>query len=416
MFTRLSKSKQKPTRLFMDINKLIGSTLIIIGTMIGAGMLALPMISAEAGFTVAATMLVVMWTIMTITGLLTLEVNLAFEEYANSLGTMAFKTLGVWGKFVSWLCTLLLLYALTAAYISGNASLLANVVELVLHIKTPNWLNALVFLVVMGGIVFWSTKSVDYCNRFFLSFKGILLIATFVLLFPQIDFVNILREPHGNKYLLPMIPIFLCSFGFHPTIPSLSNYVGRKPRELKFAIICGSSTALIIYLLWLFITMGIIPLVGEHSFTSIGQSVGELIKSIYVIVNNKWITMGINGFANIAMTTSFLGVALGLFDFLADGFKRSNTRSGRCQTALLTFIPPLIFALFYPNGFILALKYAAFFATILVVIFPALMAYKLRNNTKLSSPYRVFGGKYLLIFIMAIGVLVLFTEILALFN
>jgi len=155
-------------------------------------------------------------------------------------------------------------------------------------------------------------------------------------------------------------------------------------------------------------------LVGEHSFTSIGQSVGELIKTIYVIVNNKWVTAGINVFSNVAMTTSFLGVTLGLFDFLADGFKRSNTRFGRFQTALLTFIPPLIFALFFPDGFILALKYAAFFATILVVILPALMAYKLRRNTELSSPYRVFGEKYLLFFIMAVGVLMLFAEIFAL--
>ncbi|MEI8054543.1 MAG: aromatic amino acid transport family protein [bacterium] len=399
----------------MNTSKLIGSILIIIGTMIGAGMLALPIVSAEAGFATAAIMLVAMWAVMTITGLLTLEVNLAFEEYANSLGTMAFRTLGVSGLVVSWLCTLLLLYALTAAYISGGTSLLANIAELILHVNPPNWFNALLFLVVMGGIVFLSTKSVDYCNRFLMGFKGLSLAIAFILLFPQVNFVNMMRESCGIKSLLPMLPIFLCSFGFHPTIPSLSIYIGRKPRELKFAIIYGSIAALVIYSLWLFVTMGTVPLMGEHSFASAGQSVGELIKTIYVIANNKWITVGINVFSNVAMTTSFLGVTLGLFDFLADGFKRSNTRFGRFQTSLLTFIPPLIFALFFPDSFVLALKYAAFFATILVVILPALMAYKLRSNAGLSSPYRVFGGKYLLFFIMAIGVLMLLVEIFALF-
>jgi tyrosine-specific transport protein len=240
----------------MNISKVIGSTLIIIGTVIGAGMLALPIISAGAGLTTAVIMLIAIWAIMTTTGLLTLEVNLAFEEYNNSLGTMASKTLGAWGKTTSWICTLLLLYSLTAAYIAGGASLLTNVVELIFHIKTPNWINALLFIFVMGGIVFWSTKSVDYCNRFFLSAKGVLLVITFILLLPQIDFVNIARTSYNNKYLWAMIPIFLCSFGFHPTIPSLSNYIGRKPKELKFAIICGSSIALIIYLLWLLVTIG----------------------------------------------------------------------------------------------------------------------------------------------------------------
>lgn len=395
----------------MNVSKSIGSTLIIIGTIVGAGMLALPMISADAGFIIAAILLIAMWAIMTITGLLTLEVNLAFKEYSNSLGTMAFRTLGFWGRAVSWLCTLLLLYSLTAAYISGNASLLANVFELIFHIKTPGEINALIFLIAMGGVVFWSTKSVDYCNRFLMSFKGLSLALVFVLLFPQIDFVNLIGSSHGNisKCLLTMVPIFLCSFGFHPIIPSLSNYIGRKPRELKFAIICGSSIALVVYLLWLFVTMCIIPSNG------FGQSIGELIKAIYVIANNKWVTTGINVFSNVAMATSFLGVALGLFDFLADGFRRPNSRLGRFQTALLTFIPPLIFVLFFPNGFIVALKYAAFFATILVVIFPALMAYKLRSNPKLISSYRVFGGQYLLFFIIAIGMLMLFIEIFSWF-
>lgn len=397
----------------MNISKIIGITLIIIGTVIGAGMLALPIMSAKVGLTIATITLIAIWAVMTITGLLTLEVNLAFTEYNNSLGTMAFKTLGISGKVLSWLCTLLLLYALTAAYISGGAALLSNVSELALHIKTSNWFNALIFVVIMGGMVFWSTKTVDYCNRFFLSFKGLLLIMTFILLLPKVNFVTMMRDSYDNKHLWPMIPIFLCSFGFHPTIPSLSNYIGRKPRELKFAIICGSITALIIYLLWLVVTMGIVPLAGKHSFTSIGDSVGDFIKTIYIIINNKWVTTTINWFANIAMTTSFLGVTLGLFDFLADGFKRSNTRLGRLQTALLTFTPPLVFALFFPEGFILALKYAAFFATILVIILPALMAYSLRKNSKLVSPYQLSGGKYLLIFILTIGTAMLIMQILS---
>lgn len=399
----------------MNINKLIGSTLIIIGTMIGAGMLAMPMISAETGFILAAVMLIGVWAVMTITALLTLEVNLAFEENSNSLGTMAFRTLGLPGKVTSWFCTLLLLYALTAAYISGNASLLTNVIDLAFHIKMPHWVNAIMYLIIMGGVVFLGTKWVDYCNRFLVSLKGLFLIVTFSLLFPQINFVNLARSSCNYKCLLPMIPVFLCSFGFHTTIPSLSNYMGRKPRELKIAIICGSSTALAIYLLWLFVTISIVPWIGTNSFTSIMQPnghmlVGDFIKNIYEIVNSKWVTIGINGFSNFAMTTSFLGVALGLFDFLADGFKRPNTNFGRFQTSLLAFIPPLMFALFFPDGFILALKFAAFFATIIIVILPTLMAYKLRSNTELFSPYRVFGGKFLLLIIVIIGVIALIVE------
>lgn len=398
---------------YMNTNKFIGSILIVIGTIIGGGMLGLPIISAQAGFSIAAVMLIAIWVILTITGLLTLEVNLAFEESANSFGTMAFRTLGTFGKVISWLCTLLLLYSLTAAYISGGASLLTNVIELILHVKTSNFISALIFTIVLGGMVFWSTKTVDYSNRFFLSIKGLTLTIILIILFPKVNLINITRGLQDNtgKSLIPMIPIFLCSFGFHPIIPSLSNYLGKKPRELKFAVIFGTSIALIIYILWLFVTLGIVPLSGTHGFIKADSSIGEFIKNIYTIADNKWGTLAINLFSNIAITTSFLGVTLGLFDFLADGFKRSDTHFGRLQTWLLTFIPPLIFALFFPKGFLLALNYAAFFATILIIIMPALMAYNLRKNAKLHSPYKVFGGKYLLIFIILVGIAALFVQI-----
>ena len=39
---------------------------------------------------------------------------------------MAQVTLGSSGKFISWLTSLLLLYAILSAYILGNASLLTN--------------------------------------------------------------------------------------------------------------------------------------------------------------------------------------------------------------------------------------------------------------------------------------------------
>ena len=62
--------------------------------------------------------------------------------------------------------------------------------------------------------------------------------------------------------------------------------------------------------------------------------------------------------------------------------KRKNTRFGRLQTATITFIPPLICAIFFAQGFILALAYAAIFIAILEVIMPAAMVFSLRRSKK----------------------------------
>jgi aromatic amino acid transport protein len=399
----------------MHKSKFIGSCLILIGTTIGAGMLALPLVSGSSGFLWATALLIAVWALMTLTGLLVLEVNLALDSSACSFSSMADRTIGKLGKVITWIACLLLLYALTAAYMSGAASLLSTLINSY-NIHIPNFLNAVLFTLLLGGTVFWGTQATDYLNRGLISVKGLLLFASFILLVPHISGSNLLciNCSITNKCLSSMLPIFLCSFGYHTVIPSLRIYIGNQPRTLRLIIVSGTTVSLIIYLLWLAVTMGTVPLTGDQSFTSIlanNGSVGELINTVILLTQSKWLAAAINGFSDIAMATSFLGVTLGLFDFLADGFKRPNTRSGRAQTALLTFTPPLIFAFYYPQGFILALKYAAIFVTLLTIILPALMAYRLRANKKIKLHYKVFGGKTLLIVIVIIGFLLVGMQI-----
>ncbi|MGC6745898.1 aromatic amino acid transport family protein [Escherichia coli] len=58
-------------------------------------------------------------------------------------------------------------------------------------------------------------------------------------------------------------------------------------------------------------------------------------------------------FSNLAVASSFFGVTLGLFDYLADLFKIDNSHGGRFKTVLLTFLPPALLYLIFPNGFYL---------------------------------------------------------------
>lgn len=400
---------------YMQKSKFIGSCLILIGTTIGAGMLALPLVSGMPGFLCASILIITIWALMTITGLLVLEVNLALDRSACSFSSMANKTLGGLGKVVTWIIYLLLLYALTAAYMSGAASLLSTLMSSY-NIYISNFLNAILFTLVLGGTVFWSTQSTDYLNRGLIGVKGLLLLASLILLAPNVSNSNLLyiKGSITTKYVTDMLPIFLCAFGYHTVIPSLRIYIGDEPRLLRMVIISGTTISLIIYLLWLVVNLGVLPLVGEYSFTSINASNGsvkELIATITLVTQSKRLAVAVSGFSNVAMATSFLGVTLGLFDFLADGFNRPNTRYGRAQTALLTFIPPLVFAFYYPQGFLLAIKYAAIFATVIGVILPALMAYRLRINKNLKSSYNVFGGNLLLTAIVVIGAIMVIIQI-----
>ena len=400
----------------MNTNRVLGSALITVGTSIGAGMLALPMVGATSGFLMSATLITVIWALMTLAALIVLEINLTFPKSSSSFDAMTYKILGKTGRVVTWITLLCLHYALLAAYSSGATVLFDSLIFNTIGIQLPNWSSTLIFVGVLGGAVFWSTQAVDYTNRFFISFKGLFLIASIILLMPHVDLAKVVGTQTicAGKYLGVAAPIFLGAFGFIATIPSIRLYVGDRRKELRLIIICSTTFSLVLYLLWLWVNLGVVPLAGKtNSFTAIGGSIDGLIGTITAIVKNEWVTVTIRGFVNIAMTTSFLGVALGLFDFLAEGCKRKNTRSGRLQTALITFIPPLIFAIYYPKGFIVALGYAALCVAILEVIMPAVMAYKLqKQNATLLKNNRWLFNKYLLFGMVVIGMAIIVLEVM----
>lgn len=405
----------------ISVGKFIGCTMMVVGSAIGAAILLLPSEVAGPGFIFSTITIVTFWALMTITGLLLVEMSLALPANACSFNSMAEKTLGVFGRIVTWFTFLFFLYTILWAYMAGESILVAELFETLFAIKISNGIAGGLFTLIFGAAVFWSTKAVDDLNRGLFSAKGFLLAALIGLILPKVEIGKLISDHNLNiansKYLLAALPVILCIFTYHFVIPSLRSYVGDKPKELKWIVITGTTVSLIIYLLWVIATLGTVPLFGTNSFVSLmqlGHTAGnsDFAKIIIAITNSKLVALCVNGFFNVAMTTSFLGVALGLFDFLADGFKRPNSRFGRFQTALLTFIPPFILALVWPHSFLMAVRWSACFTAILCLILPAIMVYHLRKHKELKSSYRALGGNILFVIIAIIGVILFVLPIL----
>ncbi len=405
----------------MNTGKLVGSTMILIGSLIGAGMLAIPSVSAAAGFGWSTLLMIIMWLASTISGLLVLEVNLALPIHFCTFNSMAKQTLGSFGKSITWGAYLFLLYAIITAYIIGASNVISSNAGPLLHLDIPTWLSSTLFTLFFGAIVFYSTQATDYFNRILISFKGLFLFATLVFIIPHVE-VSKLTAAHSFaqiKYVWFAAPAFLCAFCYQFVIPSIRMYIGDKPHQLKMIIIAGTSVTLLIYLWWQIAALGTIPLAGDNSFINIANDPKApclLIQAISSIVHNKLVTASIQGFANIALTSSFLCVALGLFDFLADGFRRPNTRVGRLQTAFLAFIPPLVIAIFFPGSFNKAITFASIAVAILVLILPALMAYNMRKDKNFNSPYKLKCGNIVIAAIFLMGVASVVIAVLFILN
>ncbi|MCH9692426.1 MAG: aromatic amino acid transporter [Gammaproteobacteria bacterium] len=394
--------------------KTLGCILIFAGTAIGAGMLALPLTTAAVGFPIAMVLLIICWLVMSLTALLILEANLSFPDGA-SFNTMARFTLGRGGQVTTWLSFLLLLYALTAAYVSGGSSILSSVIKLISGATWPHWINTLIFTIALGGIVVLGTRSVDFINRGLMAIKGFAFFSIFFLIFPDIKVHHLVSSAQQLPYVWYTLPILITAYGSHTVIPSIRNYIGPDVKRLRLIIVSGCLLPLIIYTCWEIITLGVLPLYGANSFHAIASkhgSINDMVLSLQNIVNKKTIDLGVNIFTDVAITTSFLGVTMSLFDFLADAFRvKSNKFYDRFIIGLLTFTPAVLFALLYPKGFVLALGYASIFCSILLIILPPLMVLNLRRKNK-KKVYRTWQTTPVLWVLVIVGVGIIVLQIL----
>ena len=151
-------------------NRTLGSILIVAGTTIGAGMLAMPLASAGVGFGVTFGLLITLWALMCYTALLLLEVY-QHVPADMGLGSLAARYLGRYGQWATGFCMLFLLYALTAAYISGAGELLASSLNQWLDWRLPPAAGVLIFTGIGGTVVCIGTSLVDLFNRFLFSAK-----------------------------------------------------------------------------------------------------------------------------------------------------------------------------------------------------------------------------------------------------
>nr|WP_199066703.1 aromatic amino acid transport family protein [Chromobacterium sp. ASV5] len=400
----------------MQVNfKALGATLLISGTMLGAGMLALPLVSAGMGFGYACLTLFLIWALMTYTGLMLLEVCLSFPE-GSGFDVIAKTLFGPKGLYVINASLLLLLYALSSAYISGGGSTYESNLHHYLGVSLPPKLVSLGFTTLIGLIVFLSTTAVDKVNRLLFSLNILIFLALSFTIQPYVSASNLAEGEDSAKYMMAAIPMFLTAFGFHGSVPSMVKYLGHnKPRLLRNVFVAGSLIPMAVYLLWVFNTLGALPRFGDHSFQAISAhngSVGMFLDEFHALVQSPQVPTLLSAFSSIALFTSYLCVSLGLFDAMASTLKRGDDTRQRLQTALVTYLPPLIFALFFPKGFVMALGAAAIFLTILAILFPVSALIKLRGQDDYRPSYRVSGGGALHWAIAGSGVVIILFQIL----
>ena len=340
---------------------LFGGACIIAGVCVGAGMLG--------------TML-----IMTFSGWLLLDVYKDYDLRA-SFNTVTQNILGNKMNVINNIAVYFVGGILLYAYITASGGILENL--------THSWIDlgefgsriwSIIFVGCFSFFVWHSTHLVDRISVILILFMAISFVLSISGLITNLN-VSYLFDTQNTagtdyaKYVLAVFPVALTSFGYHHSVSSMRAYYGNE-KQAKYAISIGTFIALVLYLLW-----------------------------VINILETSYIKQMLNAFSIAAILSSFIGVGLGTFDFLADFFKFDDNKSGRTKAWAVTFLPPLFFSLLSPLGFLKAIGYAGAVATLWTCMTPALLAYKTRR-----------GNRFLIAIVFFFGVCTALFHFLAMWN
>ncbi len=384
-------------------HKAIGGTLLLVGTSIGAGMLALPIALAQVGFFYSAGLAIICWFVMYSGARFILEVNLAFKPGSN-LVSMAKARLGVFGQGLAWISCLCLMYSLLSGYIAGVSDVLKNNLQQ-FGVQAPGYVCAICFTFIFGFIVYAGIRFVDYANRALMFGKLVVFLLVVGIMLPKVNLSML------NDSKLAAIPgslmILITSFGFASIVPSLRYYFQEDLALLKRVIFWGSLIPLVCYLIWIVAIMGVLPAKGHYSLTTIShmaQPLGGLILGLQKTVGIGWVERIFTLFTIICLLTAFLGVSLGLFDFIADGLQLKKRGFQGALVFAVTFFPSLLVVIFNPGIYLHALSYAGRFCVLLLLILPSLMLFRSSAETQKSAA----GGKLGIVVIFLFALVLLY--------
>jgi tyrosine-specific transport protein len=175
-------------------------------------------------------------------------------------------------------------------------------------------------------------------------------------------------------------------------------------------LIGGTLLTALFYLVWEVIVLGTVP----SESLAIAMEQGEPATAYYTAsVSSPTAAWIAQFFAFFALVTSFLGMGLGLTDFLSDSLKISKKGWGFIILGLLVIVPTAFFAGYLERVFARALDATgAYGDTILNGMIPVMMVWVLRYRRNQHSSYQLWGGRTTLAVVFAFFFVVLAIDLI----
>lgn len=329
------RGEPKQYKGFFAKHRLSIATATLVGTVVGAGILAIPYVVSQSGFLIGFIIMVLLGLALLFLNLLVGEVVLRTKEQHQLIGYTE-KYLGTWGKRVMTFSLLFSIYGALTAYLIGEG----EVLKAIFHWGHP-LLYSLIFLVITAGIIYKGIKATGKAELVLIIVLFVVVILVGIFSYDDIN-SNYLNTIDLAKFFIPY-GVILFAFVGYQAIPEMQEELEREKRKMKKAIIIGSVIPIVLYVLFAFFIIGII---GLENFELLAPN--ERIATVALsIFSSPLLGTLANIIAVLAMFTSFLTIGIALAEVYEYDYLLS-----RSKALLLTFSVPVVITAFGLSTFI----------------------------------------------------------------
>ena len=366
-------------------------------TIVGAGILALPVIASKAGFFPLAAMIVVLAGVASLSGLYIAESVLA-DSTDSHLPALAQRHLGTWGVIAMLLGIAIYVYGALIGYLVAGGQIFHTLSRGAI----PVWVGTLIYFAIGSLILHHGIVLISRVNTYLMYVMLVLLGILIGMAAPRIQVPFLLRTSWSSTF--DVFGVVMFAYLGHSVLPSIAlNLENRK--RIVTVVCAGIALPCVLYLLWSMVVLGVVPAASETG-PSLGQAraTGQPATiPLGFLLGGSVILLG-NVFAALSTVTSYIGLGVSLKDSYADLARQRGRAIQNWVLTAIVVLPPLVVALRRPGAFVHTLDIAGTFGGGLFVgVLPVLIVMKLRRSG-MPGEATTWGGNGLPWIVLAVYV------------
>lgn len=365
---------------------LLHAIFLISGTAIGAGLVALPLTVVHLGLHLTALLLGCALFVAYRSSMMTIDLCAAKGE-ASSIVDLSRYHSGNKAAVVSMIS----FYSLSLALLTVYFSCLTSTLESASCIPKQ---------VILFGCSCALFLALSLKEKLFSQLSTLLVTTLLIIIAACIG--QFLFSKNGLSFsrtgnvreVITVIPILFTSFGVQNICANIYGQLNGDKKHIERAFLIGITIPAVIYLVWIVSVLGNVGARDPAFLEKMRQhqvSVGELIVFLCGSTNIAFMSALFQALSLFAITTSAIGIGLGLQKSLDEVLPSSRYGSRLCVCAV-----PALVCLTVQNAFLKILSFGAMTAVVFVIFMPFYLKRK-RGRTNPVGEWIALGAGILVV-------------------